>query len=181
MAESAQDQGGRSLEQILWRSIDRWTEEPALVDSDEFAAHIAGALVRATRERLHVYEVDLERLEYVVIEDKEKVVIVSDFGQFSLQNTDAVGHAIESAVIPQGQRDGSDARAFFVRSTGEAVAIDVKKVSRSLEQFLIKQVSTPAVKDPGTRLLPFAPTRSRMGESREERLLRQDARLRQAL
>ncbi len=43
MAESAQDQGGRSLEQILWRSIDRWTEEPALVDSDEFAAHIAGA------------------------------------------------------------------------------------------------------------------------------------------
>src|SRR6266851_1998510 len=212
MAESAQDQGGRSLEQILWRSIDRWTEEPALVDSDEFAAHIAGAfegdvpaeawvdrffrgadpvrrlpsdmagaVVRATRERLHVYEFDLERLEYVVIEDKEKVVIVSDFGQFSLQNTDAVGHAIESAVIPQGQRDGSDARAFFVRSTGEAVAIDVKKVSRSLEQFLIKQVSTPAVKDPGTRLLPFAPTRSRMGESREERLLRQDPRLRQAL
>src|SRR5258708_39223528 len=170
MAESAQNQGGRSLEQILWRSIDRWTEEPALVDSDEFAAHIAGAfdgevpaeawverffrgadplrlpsdmagaVVRATRERLHVYEFNLERLDYVVIEDKEKVVIVSDFGQFSLQNTDAVGHAIESAVIPQGQRDGSDARAFFVRSTGEPAPIDLNNAGPSPHQFLINQV-----------------------------------------
>ena len=34
--------GGPSLEQILWRAMDRFDERPALVDSDEFAAHIEG-------------------------------------------------------------------------------------------------------------------------------------------
>ena len=45
MPESAIDTNalsGPSLEQILWRAMDRWHEPPALVDADEFAAHIAG-------------------------------------------------------------------------------------------------------------------------------------------
>ena len=41
MPESATTQGGPSLEQILWRAMDRWEERPSLIDSDEFAAHIA--------------------------------------------------------------------------------------------------------------------------------------------
>ena len=43
MAESAMQMSGPSLEQILWRAMDRWEERPALVDSDEFAAHIEHA------------------------------------------------------------------------------------------------------------------------------------------
>src|SRR5436305_600238 len=39
---------GPSLEQLLWRVMDRLPEEPALVDSDEFAAHIAGSLIAGT-------------------------------------------------------------------------------------------------------------------------------------
>src|SRR3954452_14270077 len=98
MPENATTTAGPSLEQILWRAMDRWEERPALVDSDEFAAHIehvfdghlpsedwvarffdgsdamhkapadmAEAIVQATRERLHVYEFDLKRLEYVIV------------------------------------------------------------------------------------------------------------------
>ena len=43
MPESAMTQSGPSLEQILWRAMDRWEERPALVDADEFAAHIEEA------------------------------------------------------------------------------------------------------------------------------------------
>src|SRR3954454_21444768 len=120
MSESATTTtAGPSLEQILWRAMDRWEERPSLIDSDEFAAHIAEvfegdvpaeswvqrffdgadklhkapadmaeAIVRATRDRLAVYDFDLKRLEYVIVEDEEKVVVVSDFGQFALQNDD---------------------------------------------------------------------------------------------
>src|SRR5438105_8303860 len=136
MPESATTTSGPSLEQILWRAMDRWEERPSLIDSDEFAAHIAEifegdipaeswvqrffegaekyhhkpadmaeAIVRATTERLHVYEFDLKKLEYVIVEDEEKVVVVSDFGQFALQNDDVVHLAIESAVIPAGKTD----------------------------------------------------------------------------
>ena len=144
--------GGPSLEQILWRAMDRWEERPALVDSDEFAAHIEGvfhgdvpaetwvarffdgkdggvhrgpsdmaeAIVRATGERLAVYEFDLRKLEYVIVESEEKVVVVSDFGQFALRNDDMVSRAIEAAVIPAGQpgsstNRGSEPKAYFVR------------------------------------------------------------------
>lgn len=218
MPESAsKTSGGPSLEQILWRAMDRWEERPALVDSDEFAAHIEGvfhgdvpaetwvarffdgadgqhqgpsdmaeAIVHATRERLAVYEFDLRKLEYVIVESEEKVVVVSDFGQFALRNDDMVSRAIEAAVIPAGQPGsstsrGSEPKAYFVRGSGEVVAVDVKKVARSLEQLLVRQVSMPAVSKPGARLLPFAPARRTLTEAREAKALRQDARTRQAL
>src|SRR5690349_19228174 len=100
MSESGTGSGARSLEQILWRAMDRFCEQPALLDSEEFADHIAGvfdgdlpaerfverffagnpelaalepdlaeAVVRSRTERLHVYAFDLNRLEYVVLED----------------------------------------------------------------------------------------------------------------
>ena len=227
MPESAiETSGGPSLEQILWRAMDRWEERPALVDSDEFAAHIEGvfhgdvpaetwvarffdgadglhkgpsdmaeAIVRATRDRLAVYEFDLRKLEYVIVESEEKVVVVSDFGQFALRNDDMVSRAIEAAVIPAGQpgssasrgsagalqRGGSEPKAYFVRSSGEVVAVDVKKVARSLEQLLVRQVSMPAVSKPAARLLPFAPSRRSLTEAREVQALRQDTRTRQAI
>ena len=227
MPESAsKTSGGPSLEQILWRAMDRWEERPALVDSDEFAAHIedafhgdlpaenwvarffdgaegarkgpsdmAEAIVSATRDRLAVYEFDLRKLEYVIVESEEKVVVVSDFGQFALRNDDMVSRAIEAAVIPAGQpgasssrgsagalqRGGGEAKAYFVRASGEVVAVDVRKVARSLEQLLVRQVSLPAVSKPGARLLPFAPARRALTEAREAQALRQDARTRQAL
>ena len=227
MPESAiETSGGPSLEQILWRAMDRWEERPALVDSDEFAAHIEGvfhgdlpaetwvarffegadgrhkgpsdmaeAIVRTTRDRLAVYEFDLRKLEYVIVESEEKVVVVSDFGQFALRNDDMVSRAIEAAVIPAGQpgsstsrgsagalqRGGGEPKAYFVRTSGEVVAVDVKKVARSLEQLLVRQVSLPAVSKPGARLLPFAPARRALTEAREVQALRQDSRTRQAV
>ena len=217
MPESAiETSSGPSLEQILWRAMDRFEERPGLVDSDEFARHIehafegdvpaetwvarffagggelqkapadmAEAIVRATKERLAVYEFDLRKLEYVIVEDEEKVVVVSDFGQFALRNDDMVNRAIEAAVIPGGankaERGGSEPRAYLVRSGGEVVAVDVKKVARSLEQLLVRQVSMPAVSRPGARMLPFAPSRRAMTEAREAIALRQDARTRQAV
>ena len=219
MPESAsRTSGGPSLEQILWRAMDRWEERPALVDSDEFAAHIEGvfhgdvpaetwvarffdgaegvhqqgpsdmaeAIVRTTRKRLAVYEFDLRKLEYVIVESEEKVVVVSDFGQFALRNDDMVSRAIEAAVIPAGQPGSSTSRggepkAYFVRGSGQVVAVDVKKVARSLEQLLVRQVSMPAVSKPGARLLPFAPARRALTEASEAKALRQDARTRQAL
>src|SRR5438105_13314669 len=129
MSESAVNSTGPSLEQILWRAVDRYSEDPSLVDSEEFAAQIADAfegdipaeawvekffegtdglhkppkdmaeaIVKASKARLAVYEFDLNRLEYVVIEDGEKVVVVSDFGQFALENNDLVSRAVESAI-----------------------------------------------------------------------------------
>lgn len=228
MSESAIDvASGPSLEQILWRSLDQRTEDPSLIDRDEFSARIAGAfdgempaeawvdrffagepldkmigsmdmaeaIVKVTRDRLHVYEFDLRQLEYVIVEDSDQMVVVSDFGQFAFENNDQVSQAIESAIIPSsapggiasgtsglGNRDGKDARVYFVRATGEVVAVDVAKIARVLDAIRVKQVSNARVDDPGERMIPFAPLRrSRMSESREARTLRQDARARQLL
>ncbi|MCA1826183.1 MAG: hypothetical protein ABR567_09555 [Myxococcales bacterium] len=208
MPETAATTTGPSLEQILWRAMDRWEERPALVDADEFAEHIehafdgdvpaetwvakffegeaklhgsapadmAEAIVRATKDRLHVYEFDLNKLEYVIVEDEKKVVVVSDFGQFALQNDDMVSRAIESAVLPKGDDRRGEPKAYFVRASGEVVAVDANKVARSLERLLVKQVSMPAVDKPGARLMPFAPARRKLTEAREAQALRQDAR-----
>jgi hypothetical protein len=228
MSESAIDvANGPSLEQILWRSLDKRTEDPSLIDRAEFADRIASAfdgevpaeawvdrffsgdpldkmfgsmdmadaIVKATRDRLHVYEFDLRQLEYVIVEDKDQMVVVSDFGQFAFENNDQVSQAIESAIIPAsvpggiapgssnlGDREGKDARVYFVRATGEVVAVDVAKVAKVLDAIRVKQVSHAPVADPGDRMIPFAPLRrSRMSESREARALRQDARTRQLL
>src|SRR4051795_1812123 len=122
---------GPSLEQILWRAMDRFQETPALLDAEEFAAHIehafeggvpvesfiahffdgpermhekppgdlAEAVVRASSQRLHAYEFDLRLLEYVIIEDKGRLTVVSGLGQFAVQSDDAVGRALEAAVV----------------------------------------------------------------------------------
>jgi len=217
MAESTTITGGPSLEQILWRAMDRYTERPGLVDADEFAEHLFGvfdgdlpaeawvarffegdklksaptdvaeAIVKATRQRLHVYEFDLNRLEYVIIEDEEKVVVVSDFGQFALKNDDIVSRAIESAVVPSrpgtsASQKGAEPRAVFVRWSGEVVTVDVKKVARALEHLMVKQVSMPAIDRPQARIAPVASVRrSQLSEAREAKALRQDLRARQPL
>src|ERR1041384_2177798 len=215
MAETAAAsaaQSGPSLEQILWRAMDRVRERPALVDSEEFAEHIAGifegelpsevciekffegadkmhrapadmaeAIVRATGDRLHVYEFELQRAEYVIVEDEKQVVVVSDFGQFALTNDDRTERAISSAIIPAAaperkDRRASDPKAYFIRKTGEVVQVDVKKVAGALQQLIVRQVAMPAVDRPGSRLASFKPTRRAMSEEREVRALRQDPR-----
>jgi hypothetical protein len=197
-----------SLEQILWRAMDRFREEPALVDAEEFADHIAHAfdaqvseerfsehffagagklhrkshtlaeaVVRSAKQRLHVYEFDLNQLEYVIVEDKDRLVVVSDFGQFQIQSDDALGRALEAAMVKAPERRGGEPRGYFVRASGEVVGIDVKKVARTLERAMLEQVSMPAVGAPAARLARFNPVRKALSESREERALRQDPRL----
>lgn len=206
-----------SLEQILWRAMDRVQERPTLVDADEFAEHIAGifegdvpaeawverffdgadkmhrapadvaeAIVRATADRLHVYEFELQRAEYVIVEDEKQVVVVSDFGQFALQNDDRTTRAISSAVIPHDaperkDRRASDPRAYFVRKTGEVLQIDVKKVAGALQQLVVRQVSAPVVDKPAARLAPFKPVKRAASIEREASVLRQDPRTRQIM
>jgi hypothetical protein len=213
---------GPSLENILWQAMDRWAQEPALLDIEEFSERIAdafqgdvvaetfidrffrgiesgggqpardmaAAVVRSTSARMHIYEFDLAELEYVIIEEKDKVVIVSDFGQFSLENNDLVRGALEQTIVPAqpGERagirseGGGEPRAYFVRADGEIAAVDVKKVGRVLQQFLVKQVSAPAIDSPSKRLFPFEPTRRRLTAVQEERILREaDPRMRRAL
>src|SRR5882724_10697166 len=84
--------------------MDRWREEPALLDAEEFADHIARhfevpeetfaerffagvdtlhrrpksqaeMVVGRAQQRLHAYEFDLNRLEYVIVEEKERLVV----------------------------------------------------------------------------------------------------------
>ena len=206
MSESPTQTSGPSLEQILWRSLDRWREEPALLDSEEFAEHIAGAfegklpeeafadhffegvdrlhqpgslaeaVVRRAPQRLHAYEFDLNRLEYVIVEDKDKVVVVSEFGQFTLPNDDAVRRALEAAVVKAPDRGGGEPRGYLVRKSGEVVGFDVNKVARTLDRLIVHQISAPAVDAPARRLASFNPVRRAMTEVREERALGQDRR-----
>jgi hypothetical protein len=188
--------------------MDRFREEPALLDAEEFADHIAHAfdaevseerfsehffagadkfhqkshtlaeaLVRPAEQRLHVYEFDLNRLEYVIVEDKDTLVVVSDFGQFQVQSDDALGRALEAAVVKTPERRGGEPRGYFVRASGEVVGIDVKKVARTLERAILEQVSMPAVGAPAARLAAFNPVRKALSGSREERALCQDPRL----
>ena len=211
---------GPSLESILWAAAERWSDEPGLVDRDEFADYIfdvwgaespseefvarffdgdptiarptdmAEAVSRASRSRMHVYNFDLNRLEYVVIEDAEQVVLVSDQGQFALPSTDYVMRAIERAIIPgstnavgtSGQydrkQDGTP-RAYFVRRSGEIVAVDVDQISKTVQQMQLdlKPVFSPVIGDASDRLTPFKPTRTAMMPNREVDLLRQDKRV----
>ena len=208
MPESATQTSGPSLEQILWRSMDRWREEPALLDAEEFAEHIARSfegmvpeetfaerffddagrlhqrpksqaetVVRRAQQRLHAYEFDLNRLEYVIVEEKERLVVVSEFGQFVLRKDDAVSRALEAAVVKAPERGGGEPRGYLVRKSGELVGVDVNKVARTLERLILQQVSAPAVEAPAKRLAAFSPVRRAMTAVREERALRQDPRL----
>src|SRR3954469_6598354 len=206
MPESA-TASGPSLEQILWRAMDRFTEEPALLDAEEFAAHLehvfeghlavedfadhffAGAdrlhepragngEVRARRPRLHAYQFDLRELEYVVVEDEDRVVVVSDFGQFAVEGSDALTRTLQSAVVKAPERARAEPKAYFVRKTGEVVGLDVNKVSRTLDQLFVRQVSLPAVDAPAQRLSMFEPVRTTLSPAREIRAVREQPRLR---
>ncbi|HYS11226.1 MAG TPA: hypothetical protein VEP66_20995 [Myxococcales bacterium] len=207
MSESTTQIEAPSLEQILWRSMDRFAEEPALLDAEEFAAHIAHAfdahvpeedfadrffsgfdrlhepptlaegVVRRAAQRLHAYEFDLNRLEYVIVEDRDHLVVVSEFGQFTLRSEDAVARALEAAVVKRPDRVGVEPRGYLVRKSGDVVGVDVKQVARTLEGLILHQISAPAVEAPARRLVFFNPVRQAMTPAREERALRQDPRL----
>ena len=205
MPASATETSGPSLEQILWRALDRFRERPALVDAEEFADHVAHAfeavvpeeafadrffagvdrlhhqpprtlaeaVVRSSGRRLHVYEFDLDRLEYVIVEDKEGLVVVSELGQFAVPNGDSLGRALEAALVTGTEPAQGDPRAWFVRKSGSVLALDVRKVARTLERAALQQVSLPRVAEPGRRLAPFHPVRKPMTAEREERALLQ--------
>jgi hypothetical protein len=194
-----------SLEDILWRAMDRFREEPALLDVEEFAEHIAHAfeaevpeeafaarffagperlhrrraslaqaVVRASPQRLHVYEFDLDQLEYVIVEDGDGAVVVSDFGQFRLQDDGTLGRALEAAVVKRAEPGAGEPRAWLVRAGGEVVAVEVGKVARTLERLTLRQVSMPAVHGPGRRLASFRPARRELSEEGELRALEQN-------
>ncbi len=211
---------GVSLESILWAAAERWSDEPGLVDRAEFADYIfdawgadspseefvsrffdgdptiarpsdmAEAVSRASRSRMHTYNFDLNRLEYVVIEDAEQVVLVSDDGQFALPNDDYVLRAIERAIIPgtkeplnssgpySRKQDGTP-RAYFVRRSGEIFAIDVEQLSKTVQQAQrdLKPVFAPVLEQVNDRLMPFNPTRTAMMPNREVELLRKEPRI----
>jgi len=214
MSESATEMAGPSLEDILWRAMDRFAEEPAMLDAEEFAARIAGAfagelpeeafverfiqgnpelarkadmaeaIVRSTHARLHVYHFDLDHLEYVVIEEEDQVVVVSDFGQFALANDSHAQQAIAAAVVRDrgslqrraADRSSSEPRAYLVRQDGDLLALDVRKLAAAIARLPVRQVSAPAVESPPIRMLPFEPRARRMTPRSEARALRENDR-----
>src|SRR3989475_11918223 len=105
--------------------------------------------MRSAKHRLHVYEFDLIHLEYVIVEDKDKLVVVSDFGQFQLRNDDVLGRALEAAVVKSPERGGGQPRGYFVRASGEVVGVDVNKVARTLERHMVRQGPMPGGGAPG--------------------------------
>jgi hypothetical protein len=50
MSENVSQAAGPSLEDILWRAMDRFAERPVALDAEEFAARIAGAAERHADE-----------------------------------------------------------------------------------------------------------------------------------
>ena len=164
------------------------------VPAEEFVAHFFGedavhigegssdlaeAVVRATQRRLHVYSFDLDKFEYVVLEEEDKIVVVSDFGQFAVESDDGARAAIESAVVPSpdgAQREGARGqRAYMVRRDGTMEAMDVPTLARVLDKLVMKQVAAPAaVSDPSSRLWAFAPIRTTIDLAREVELVRQE-------
>src|SRR2546428_1556603 len=166
--------------------MDRFWEDPALLDAEEFAEHIANAfdaevpeeafcghffaeadglhrppeslaeaVVRAAKRRLHVYEFDLGYLEYVIVEDKDEIVVVSDFGQFQLRNDDVIGRALEAAVVKSPERGGGQPRGYFVRASGEGGGGHGDKGARTLERHTARQGSRAAGGGPRPPPAPF--------------------------
>ncbi|MFL5309893.1 MAG: hypothetical protein ACJ79H_05500, partial [Myxococcales bacterium] len=214
MSENATELAGPSLEDILWRAMDRFAEAPAVLDAEEFAAHIAGAfagelpeetfvarfiegnpelarkadmaeaIVRSTSSRLHVYQFDLAHLDYVVIEEEQQVVVVSDFGQFALANDRPAQQAIAAAVVRDRSgveqravaRSSSEPRAYLVRQDGDLVVLDVQKLAAAIARLPVRQVSAPSVESPPLRLRPFEARRRRMAPRSEARALRENDR-----
>src|SRR3989475_10635792 len=115
--------------------------------------------MRSAKHRLHVYEFDLIHLEYVIVEDKDKLVVVSDFGQFQLRKDDVLGRALEAAVVKAPERGAGQPRGYFVRASGEVVGVDVNKVARTLERQMLRQVSLPAGGAPSRRRAAVQPVR----------------------
>ncbi len=148
-------------------------------DLSKAPADMAEAIVRASKKRMQVYEFDLDRFEYVVLEEEDKVVVVSDFGQFAVENNDVVRTAIESAIIPalddvQRKDSTSEPRAYYVRRDGSMVAMDVPRLARVLDQLAVTQVTAPAVTLPSSRLWAFDPVKKTLDIEREVRIIREE-------
>lgn len=206
MPESA-TQAGPTLEQLLFRAMDRAAEDPALLDVEEFAAHIAGPLTQSTSSEewvdrffagnvelreivapdlaqpaplpyspaaLHVYEFDLDRLEYVVLEEDDQFLVVSDSGQFSLPAGAGTRRAIESAAVPAEATANEPPRAWLVRKDGGLEPLHPGKLARALSTADLKQVSLQAVARPAARLQRWSPRRSELRRDRAMRARREN-------
>ncbi|MBS2025061.1 MAG: hypothetical protein JST92_21895, partial [Deltaproteobacteria bacterium] len=157
------------------------------------AADMAEAIVKATRDRMFVYEFDLNHLEYVVVEgDDDVMTVVGDMGQFQFNVDDTVRSLVEAAIIPDSynpvgsggeydrNKNQGQPKAYLLRSTGEMVAVNVQAITRAIALGAsLRQVEAPMVDRPALNLAPFAPRKTRvLTAEREARILRQDARLR---
>lgn len=131
------------------------------------SASLAQAVVSSARQRLHVYQFELDRLEYVIVEDGDQVVVVSHSGQFRLDNDAGLARTLEAAVVKRPGPSAGEPRAWLVRSSGEVVAVEVAMVARTLERLSLRQASMPAVRAPGRRLARFSPVRKALDEAQE--------------
>src|SRR5438067_1608792 len=123
---------------------------------------------------LHVYEFDLDRLEYVVLEEDDQFVVVSDSGQFSVPAGASAKNAIASAAIPS-RPDGSEApRAWLVRKDGSLEPLHPGKLARALSGSGLRQVSLQAVARPASRLQRWSPRRTEVTGERTLRARREN-------
>ncbi|HYZ87865.1 MAG TPA: hypothetical protein VE620_01085, partial [Myxococcales bacterium] len=208
--EATEAGGGSSLESILLRRI-HWaeTEGPALVDRDEFAAHVAvafdesvpaeafaarffagnpelaaivpdvaQAFVATVDERLGVYEFELSQLDYVVVENGDKVVVAGEAGQVEARYDESARQAVRAAVIADARvaraAAAPQSRAYLVREDGTVDVLDAGKLAAVLEPLSFRQVAAPVLEQPARRLVRFGPRRRPLSRSAEERVLREN-------
>ncbi len=111
-----------------------------------------------------VLEVDLDEREYLVVEDDDEIVVVSEMGSLVLQRTPELTSRLKAAELPASSgtpssvhRDPGD-RAYWVGQSGKVSLLDARLVAQALAQAPAPRVEPLARVAAPSRLSVFEPT-----------------------
>lgn len=145
------------------------------VDPEAWAAHFfeTGHSLEERIEELEavaalgeetVLQLELGEMEFIVIEDQDEVVVVSEAGSLVLERTAHVVSRLNAARVTSPEpvrrstsRSGEE-RAWHVTSRGALSALDAKAVAALLKGAALRVEPLARVRDARSRLTPFAPT-----------------------
>lgn len=112
-----------------------------------------------------VLEFELADQEYVVIENDDDLVVVSNAGSIVLDRTRDLTQQLKAAVLPSAQQVRPTAvakpageRAYYVDRKGGVVNIDAKAVAQALRGAELRVEPLARVSHAPTRLAAFAPS-----------------------
>jgi len=112
-----------------------------------------------------VLRFDLGEFEYVVLEDEDEVVLVSNAGTMVVEKTERLAAALRSATLPSSRHVSPGAafkpageRAYFVGRSGTVSSVDPKLVAEALRSAPVRSEPLARVAMARSRLAPFSPT-----------------------